>query len=273
MKRILILGASGFIGNALYKELHSYYDTYGTYYTPTPHLDDNQKFFLFDQEKDTILSIIDTINPSIIIASLRGNFAAQITVHLDLIDWCNQTGAHLIFLSSANVFDSFINYPSYEYDKTFSESVYGRFKIKIENALMRMPKQNYVIARIPMIFGATSPRVLHLKNAHKFNAPIEVFPNVIINATTISKLTQQLHYIINKNLTGIYHLGSTNLIHHYDLIIEFCNQLILDSPIFKQVYSSNNDRYLAVLPKDNLLPNHLQITIEEVIDQVLINKF
>ena len=33
MKRILILGASGFIGNALYKELNSYYDTFGTYFS------------------------------------------------------------------------------------------------------------------------------------------------------------------------------------------------------------------------------------------------
>ena len=31
MRPIIILGASGFIGNTLYKELAPYYKTYGTY--------------------------------------------------------------------------------------------------------------------------------------------------------------------------------------------------------------------------------------------------
>ena len=31
--RILILGASGFLGQAIYKELYAYYNTFGTYCT------------------------------------------------------------------------------------------------------------------------------------------------------------------------------------------------------------------------------------------------
>ncbi|MBQ0741280.1 dTDP-4-dehydrorhamnose reductase, partial [Aquimarina celericrescens] len=81
--------------------------------------------------------------------------------------------------------------------------------------------------------------------------PIEVFPNVIINVTSISKFTQQIHYIVNRNKKGIYHLGRTDLIYHLDLIKEICDTLELDEPIFKQVFDSNNDRYLAVLPRDN----------------------
>ena len=47
MKRILILGASGFIGNTLYKELNSYYDTFGTYFTKKG-FGQNHHFFHFD---------------------------------------------------------------------------------------------------------------------------------------------------------------------------------------------------------------------------------
>ena len=32
--RILILGVSGYLGSAIYKELHPYYQTFGTYRTP-----------------------------------------------------------------------------------------------------------------------------------------------------------------------------------------------------------------------------------------------
>ena len=34
------------------------------------------------------------------------------------------------------------------------------------------------------------------------------------------KLTQQIHYLINRNKTGIYHLGSNDLTHHEDFIKE-----------------------------------------------------
>jgi len=135
---------------------------------------------------------------------------------------------------------------------------------------MRLPTNKYVIARVPMIFGATSPRLQEIKNLYDLNAPIEVFPNVIINTTSIGKFTQQIHYIINRNKKGIFHLGSTDLIYHFDFIQEICNILELDDPNFKQVYDSNNDRYLAVLPKDNSLPKNLQITNQEVIDSVII---
>jgi len=40
--------------------------------------------------------------------------------------------------------------------------------------------------------------------------------------------------------------------------------------MFKQVFDSNNDRYLAVLPKDNILPKNLQITTKEVIDSIVL---
>lgn len=270
MKRILIIGASGFIGNALYKELNSYFDTYGTYRTDNSFFENNQKFFQYDMELEDISILLDNLKPTIIISVLRGNFNSQLDAHHRIIKWIQNHRCKLIFISSANVFDSFSNYPSYEYDKTLSDSVFGRFKIKIENALMRLPVNKYVIARVPMIFGATTPRVQEIKTLYDLKAPIEVFPNVIINTTSISKLTQQLHYIINRNKKGIFHLGSTDLTYHFDLIREICDTLMLDDPIFKQVFDSNNDRYLAVLPRDNKLPKNLQITTQQVIDSVIV---
>ncbi len=270
MKKILIIGGSGFIGNALYKELNSYFDTYGTYRTDNPFYEKNQKFFQYDMELEDISILLNNLKPTVIISALRGNFNSQLDTHDRLITWIKKHRCKLIFMSSANVFDSFSNYPSYEYDKTLSESIFGKFKIKIENALMRLPTHKYVIARVPMIFGATTPRIQELKTLYDLKVPIEVFPNVIINATSISKLTQQLHYIINRNKKGIFHLGSTDLIYHLDLITEICDTLQLEDPILKQVFDSNNDRYLAVLPKDNLLPNNLHTTTKEVIDSVII---
>ena len=46
-------------------------------------------------------------------------------------------------------------------------------------------------------------------------------------------------------------------------------KLKLINPIFKQVYNSNNDQYLAVLPKDNRLLKNLRFTIKQVIKSSL----
>lgn len=264
-KKILIFGGSGFLGNAIYKELNSYYDTYATYYTSKSSFNKNNKFYLFNFESNPVSLLLETIQPDIIISAVRGNFISQIHFHNELISWTYRNETKIIFLSSANVFDRFSNYPSYEYDKTLSESTYGHFKIKIENALMRLPLKKHLIARLPMIYGHGSERIHELKTLHHLKSPIEVFPNVVTNATTLSRFTQQIHYLINRNKSGLYHLGSKNLTHHGELIEEICKTLQLNNPIFKQVFDSNNDRYLAVLPKDNLLPKYLQYTIDDVI--------
>ncbi|WP_340076450.1 sugar nucleotide-binding protein [Leptobacterium sp. I13] len=264
--RILILGASGFIGNTLYKEFCSYFDTYGTYFTNKSYAE-NGHFYPFDFEKEGIESLIKSIRPTHIISCVRGNFEAQIALHEELAVYASSSRCKIIFLSSANVFDAFTNYPSYEYDKTLSESIYGRLKIKIENILLKLPESQYIVARLPMVFGHASPRIKELKKHLDQKEPYEIFPNLVMNTTTANKLAQQIHYIINRKKKGIYHLGSYDLIHHDEFIRELAKKLKHKEPLFKNVYTSNFDRFLAVLPKDNLLPKNLRITCQEVINE------
>src|SRR5699024_12754308 len=89
------------------------------------------------------------LKPDLIISALRADFDAQISAHFEAIDYVLTHDAQLVFLSSANVFDAFTNFPSYEYDKTFSYSIYGRFKIEIESALLRLPNETSAVLRLP----------------------------------------------------------------------------------------------------------------------------
>lgn len=267
--RILILGASGFLGNALYKELCSYFKTFGTYRIPKKDFENNAHFFPYNVEEDDVIEIIEAVRPTIIISSLRGDFHAQTIAHQHISDYLlSHKQCKLIFLSSANVFDAYSKFPSYELDKTFSHSIYGHFKIKIENMLLRLPKKQVVIARLPMVLGTQCPRIKELKQHIGEGTAVEVFPNIIMNVTTDAKITQQLHYIINRNKSGVFHLGSTDLVHHDEFIKDIV-KLLTDNKInFKQVYTTNEDRYLAVLPKYNLLPKHLQISSTQVLEEL-----
>ena len=269
--RILILGASGFIGNAIYKELLGYFRTFGTYRNSKKIFENNHHFFQYNVEEDDIYEILDITKPSIIISCIRGEFRAQTIAHQHISEYLLTHNCKLIFLSSANVFDAYSKYPSYEMDKTLSGSVYGHFKIKIENMLLRLPKKKVVIIRLPMVLGSQCPRIKEIKQHLQDKTAIEIFPNVIMNVTTDSKLTQQIHYIINQNKYGIFHLGSTDLVHHDDYFKDIVNEISKEKNIlYKQVYTTNEDRYLAVLPKLNTLPKHLNITSAEVLKTLTI---
>ena len=270
MRPILILGASGFIGYTIYKELTRYFKTYGTYNSSRDFIK-NKLYIEYNHKKDSLEQILNELNPKLIISSMRGEFNSQIEAHIQMKNYVKSHNCRIMIISSANVFDSFRHYPSYEYDKTLSESIYGHFKIKIENLILQLPVGKFNIIRLPMIFGLNSPRILELDRAVKNNKTIEVFPNTIINVNSDIRLSQQIHYIINHKKTGIFHLGSTDLISHYDFIKTLLIRRHKKIGTLKQVFTSNTIRYLATLPKENKLPNHIQPSYINILDDLSIS--
>jgi len=268
LNRILILGASGFIGNAIYKELLPYFNVYGTYCTSQPEFDENQVLFQFDVKNNTIESVLEKVKPNFIISSLRGDFISQFNIHQKLVNYTlKQKNCRILYLSTVNVFDAKSEFPSYENDVVLADSEYGRFKISIEKLVATLPQSKYAILRLPMVLGVNSPRVIQLKQASQFQADFKVYPNLIISITTVNKIAQQIHYIINKNRLGIIHLASNDVIHHSDLFEEISEKLSLKQVVFKKVYTSNKDAYLAILPKENKLPRNYRITVSQVIKE------
>ena len=264
---ILILGASGYTGNAIYRELCSYFETYGTYYSAHELYDNNKAFFGYDVANDDITQILKQIKPTIIISALRGNFKAQYHAHKQVCKYINGASqCRLLFLSSVNVFDGSTDLPSYENTRPRAVSEYGRFKASVEKLLFEKIKHQVSILRLPMVLGAYSPRILQLRQAIKHQAVFDVYPNLIVSVTTANTIAQQIHYIINKELRGVFHLASNDLVHHQDLFTEICEKISNKTPIFKSIYNSNDDQYLAVLPKFNTLPANYQTTVASVIE-------
>lgn len=265
--RILILGASGFIGNTLYRELLPYFDVFGTYATQEHLFSQNQVFFQFKVEEDSLEPILKEVRPEIIISSFKGEAKAQLKAHETTCNYLLENNAKLLYISCASVFDAKGDFPAYEADTVSTESDQGKLASAIEKLLKNLPENNKVIARLPLVLGINSPTIIQLKQAIKHHATFEVFPNLIVNATTQNKLAQQIHYIINKNLNGIFHLASEDVIHHNELFEEIAKKISHKKPIFKNVFSSNDDRFLAILQKENLLPKNYQISMEQVIEE------
>ena len=261
-QRILILGASGFLGHSIYKELAPYYKTFGTYHTDSKNFKSNKHFYKYSLESDDIVSLIESVKPSLIISALKGPFPAQVLAHRHIYEHLkDQSKIKILFLSSANVFDAYSKYPSYENDTRLSNSVYGHLKIRIEHQLQKLPKRQWAILRLPMVFGLKSHRIQEIKQRHQLDVPIELFPNLVMNVCSADRMTRQLHYIVNRNKYGIFHCGSTDLVHHEDFIKDLTGYLGIKTAKYKFVYTTNDERYLAVLPKYNALPKYLQLSL------------
>src|SRR5690554_476781 len=263
--RILILGGSGFIGHAVYSELQSYFDVQATYCSQSK-FGDNRAYHFYCVEKSELATLLKAVRPTVIIAGLKGDYKAQVDAHIALTEYAlSNPTCFILFLSSAEVFNAKPLHPSYENDAPLPTTAVGKLKIAVEKILLKTIPAQTAILRLPLILGVNSPTVFHLRQCIRHRARFEVYPNTVVSATSIKKVCQQSHYIINQSLTGIFHLASNNMMHHDELFMEITKKISDNTPIFKCVYSSNDDRYKAILPKHNPLSKTYQITIEEVI--------
>ena len=271
--RILIIGGSGFVGNTLYRELLPYFDVYGTYCSQFGKFSENQVFCHFDAETDDILPLLEELRPGIIISAFTVVESQQIKVYGQIASYClNNPGSRLVVFSSPAVFDAQYLYPAYEDDRTVSRSRIGKMEITGEKFLLDKISPQLIVARIPILLGTNAPAVLKLKQAIKQKAHFELYPNHIVSVSTADKLAQQIHYLINKDKTGIFHLCSTDVIHHDELFREIASGISNQLPVFDYVYHSNEDRYQAILPKINMLPPAYRITVNEAVDYTVLSE-
>lgn len=272
-QRILILGGSGFIGHAIYKELLSYFDIHCTYCKQYGAFSENQVFHNYSVEEDSMFLLLNKIQPTVIISAISGESKSLFDAHQQIVNYALLNAAcSVLYISSSEVFNGKYNLPSYENDVPLSETISGKFKISVEKLLLETIPQQTAILRLPMVLGINSPRILHLRQCIRHQATFEVFPNLVISTTTMNKVCQQIHFIINQSLRGIYHLASNDMVHHEDLFREITSKIGDKMPIFKSVFSSNEDRYEAILPKKNILPKFNQITVTQVIEECSLNE-
>lgn len=255
---ILILGVSGLVGSVLFEELKNHYLVFGTYHTRIVGLPQDKMFQLDVGDSSKLNEILDITKPEIIISCLRGNFEEQIKCHQEVANYLKGIGGKIVFCSTWNVFDGNPSKPHCEVDKPISFSKYGRFKIACEKLLKKTLGENAVIVRLPGILGEGCSEYKGLKEEYAQGC-IELLSNVYVTKTTNLNVAKDIHLIIQKDLKGIFHLTSKEVMSYYEFLDLMVKKLGLENPTYKEQECTKDMYYLAL----QYVPGEDNIEIDE----------
>lgn len=270
MHKVLVLGGSGLVGQSIIYELNKYnqFQVYATYFQNPILLNQDGSFKLDIEDSDNINNKLNTLKPHIIISCLRGDFNKQLIVHIKIAEYLKENGGNLYFFSTTNVFDNDLSKPHNEDDLPNSQTDYGQYKIECEKKIAEILNDNACILRIPQVWGKSSSRMKELLNLLHNNKSVVVYPKLFHNTNTDVMIARQLHYIINNNLKGIFHLAPEDVVNNKD----FYNELITGLG-FKNARAEENleeEGYFALLSKrSNEFPKQLRLTNKTVIDYLI----
>lgn len=271
LKKALILGISGLVGQALAKKLEGVFQVYGTYKTTTFHtLCVDQQFQASVENTDDFVNIVRTVQPDIIISCLRGDFPQQLALHEQLAKELISTNTVFYFCSTTNVFDGEVTKHHTEQDVPKPVSDYGQFKVACEYLLTNHLGQRAIIFRLPQVWGKTSTRLHDLKSALANATPIKMYDNVAYDVTTDVFAARYISYVIENGLTGIFHVGSTNICLEVDFKKKLASALS-DDPFTIQLETiPNHDLYyfgLQSIRSD--IPSDILYTSDDVIQSLI----
>ncbi|MDA9602329.1 sugar nucleotide-binding protein [Flavobacteriaceae bacterium] len=229
MKRILIIGASGFVGNYLFSQLKSItkYIQFGT-----NHKSYNRNLISLDYTNSiNFLSILSNINPDVIIwsagikdfnllendhALATNNNVKPIETIVEFINKANKK-IHFIFISSDYVFNG--EKGNYN-DKQIPNpnTIYGKSKLIAEKIIQKKIKF-YSIIRVGAVFAKGSKFFDWLINELKNSFFVDLYDD-IFSPTPLETLFLAIQRCIEMNLYGIFHISGNKKISRYDLGIE-----------------------------------------------------
>ena len=271
MKRLLIIGASGIIGKAIIDEFKNDFEVYGTFYSNRTELPSKREFQLGLQQHDKLKEIIRSVQPDIVVSCLRGEFDQQLSFHKQLAFELQNTPSRLYYFSTANVFDGDYSRHHIETDIPVAESDYGNFKIECENTLKQILGDRAIVIRIPAIWGKESPRMNLIRESIEGKKIIDVYSNFECNNLLDTQLAKQLRFIIEKNLKGIFHLGSEDMMTHESFYEALIEALSGESEVLKSnLYNGREDTFYFGLRSDrNEILGFSKNTNQNIISQLV----
>ncbi|AND85380.1 sugar nucleotide-binding protein [Clostridium tyrobutyricum] len=250
MKNILIVGASGFLGNELYKifKKDSSYKTYGTYSK-----NENSNLLYLDvTDIESIKKVFEKIKPNIII----------ITAALTNVEYCEESkenvykinvegiknisniskpyNCKVIYISTEYVFDG-KNGPYSEIDEVNPINYYGKTKLSGEKVIQTYIR-NYMIVRTTVVYGwnlESKNFIMQLIKNLNENKIMKVPVDQISSPTYCPNLASMIKESCDNNLCGVFNIVGKDVMNRYEFAVKSAEVLNLDKNLLVPVKTEN----------------------------------
>ncbi len=229
MEKILLIGASGFLGRKLLPLLSSQYEVVGTAHTRI-HTEENQASIPLDiTNPENVRHFMEEINPSIVILAAALADMDKCETDKELAVKLNVTGVEnvanccrnrvLVYYSSDAVFDG-VKGNYHENDAPNPVNFYGETKLRGEQAVKNLP--NYLILRTSFIYSDQphSPKFIPwlIRNLAEGKS-VNVASDLTTCPTFIDDLAQATLMLLRKNCRGVYHVTGASALSCYDMAL------------------------------------------------------
>ena len=260
-KKVMLLGSNGLVGSAIYDALEGTYQVIPAAGHGAP----PGGYCLPVEEPERLMEALGQEDPDTVISTIRGNFQAQMVYHELLADWLAGKGKRLLYVSTANVFDGDLSRPWTEADPPVPESEYGTFKRDCEAMLKEKLGERLIIFRLASVWAMGCPRIRHLEEHSRNGEPHHSYQGDAVNVTLAKQIGEYAKYVLDHDLQGIFHVGTTDTVDYYGFERMVCEKLGIKPPEFV-VEETGMQAYQAVLPARREIPDELQMTVEQVLE-------
>jgi dTDP-4-dehydrorhamnose reductase len=220
--KVLLTGASGFLGFNLMSLLKTELELYGTYCTNPPPIEGYRLIKLDVTSPENVKEVLETIEPEVIIhAAAKADvdfceknhdisFKVNVCGSENLARRAELVGARFIYLSTDHVFDGEKGDYSEE-DNPKPTCFYGTTKLEAEKRVLNV-SDNLSILRLSLIYGSKGHSnigfVYKLVEYLKAGQPFRLFTDQYCTPVYLDDVAVALKRIIlDKSFRGLYHLG------------------------------------------------------------------
>ncbi|MBW4425008.1 MAG: NAD(P)-dependent oxidoreductase [Nostoc desertorum CM1-VF14] len=229
MKKLLITGASGFLGWHLCQLAKQEWEVYGTYFSHSleipgikmlkVNLTDFQELqrIFSDVKLTAVIHTAALSQPNFCQTHPEESHAINVTASCNIAGLCADNSIPCAFTSTDLVFDG-LNAPYRETDSVCPVNLYGEQKVMAEVGMLERHPMT-AVCRMPLMFGAATPTaktfiqpfIQTLQAEKELNLFIDEFRTPVSGTTAAKGLLLAL-----EKVNGIIHLGGKERISRYN---------------------------------------------------------
>ncbi|NOX36508.1 MAG: dTDP-4-dehydrorhamnose reductase [Calditrichaeota bacterium] len=251
MKRVLITGANGLLGQKLITALIEDYELLATARAEKPVLQSPTfqyrplniekyrecKAVIEDFQPDVIINAAAFTNVDACEVEKEACWRANVKGVENLVHASRNRMIQLIHISTDYIFDG-KNGPYREDDRPNPPCYYGKAKLASENVI-KASGIPFTIVRTSVVYGVgvdvKSNFFLWVYQNLKQGKPIRVVTDQYNTPTLVDDLAEGIHLILNRPFLGVIHISGADFVHRYQMAVQIAETFGFDPSLITPI--------------------------------------